>query len=429
MHDPSRILFEQLGIALGIGLIVGLQRQFAESPLAGLRTFPLVAVLGVIAGLADRQLEACGWVVVAGFLSLTAVAGLTKSMLIRQRGAQADYGLTTEIALLLIYGLGVYLTVGDRVLAIVAGGVAAVLLQFKPELHGFVAKLGATDLRAIMTFVLVTCVVLPVLPDEAYGPFDVLNPYEIWLMVVLIVGVSLIGYIAYKLFGADAGVLLGGVLGGAVSSTATTMSCARRTAEEIGFARAAAAIVAIVAIASAVGYVRTLIEIAVIAPAEFSRLAPPLILVTASMFAAAGWAWWRTHHHPPRMPEHQNPTELRSALAFAGLYALVIWGLAASRYLFGSGGVYVVAALAGLVNTDAITISTSQLVQSGGPQAIEPDAGWRIILVALLANLAFKAGVAGLAGRWALFRRVILVFLPPAVMTIALLIVWGWVTG
>ena len=106
MYEPSQILFEQLGIALGIGLIVGLQRQFAESPLAGLRTFPLVSVLGVIVGLADRQLEAGGWVVVAGFLSLAVVAALTKSMLIRQGGPQADYGLTTEIALLLIYGLG-----------------------------------------------------------------------------------------------------------------------------------------------------------------------------------------------------------------------------------------------------------------------------------------------------------------------------------
>lgn len=426
MHEPSQILFEQLGIALGIGLIVGLQRQFAESPLAGLRTFPLVSVLGVIVGLADRQLEAGGWVVVAGFLSLAVVAALTKSMLIRQGGPQADYGLTTEIALLLIYGLGVYLTVGDRAVAIVAGGVAAVLLQFKPELHGFVARLGATDLRAIMTFVLVTCVVLPVLPDAAYDPFGVLNPHEIWLMVVLIVGVSLVGYIAYKLFGADAGVLLGGVLGGAVSSTATTMSCARRTAEDIGFARAAAAMVAI---ASAVGYLRTLVEIAVVAPAEFPRLAPPLILVTISMSAVAGWAWWRTYRHPLKMAEHQNPTELRSALAFAILYAAVIWGLAASRFLLGGGGMYVVAALAGLVNTDAITISTSRLVQNGGPQTIDPDDGWRIILVALLANLAFKAGIAGLAGRWALFRRVAMIFLPPALTTVALLATWGWLAG
>lgn len=426
MHDPARLLFEQLGIALGIGLLVGLQRQFAESPLAGLRTFPLVSVLGVIVGLADRQLVAGGWVVVAGFLALAVVAAFTKMMLIRQGGPQADYGLTTEIALLLIYGLGVYLTVGDRAVAIVAGGVAAVLLQFKPELHGFVAKLGAVDLRAIMTFVLVTCVVLPVLPDEAYDPFGVLNPHEIWLMVVLIVGVSLVGYIAYKLYGADAGVLLGGILGGAVSSTATTMSCARRTAEDISFVRAAAAMTAI---ASAVGYLRTLVEIAVVAPSEFPRLAPPLILVTASTFIAAFWAWWRTHHHPPQLPDHSNPTELRSALAFAGMYAIVVWGLAAARYLLGGGGLYVVAALAGLVNTDAITISTARLVQSGGAHAVDPDAGWRMILVAALANLAFKAGIAGLAGRWALFRRVAVIFLPPAVTTIVLLIVWGWVAG
>lgn len=422
MHEPSRILFEQLGIALGIGLIVGLQRQFAESPLAGLRTFPLVSVLGVIAGLADRQFEAGGWVVVAGFLALAAVTAFTKMMLIRQGGPQADYGLTTEIALLLIYGLGVYLTVGDRAVAIVAGGVAAVLLQFKPELHGFVAKLGATDLRAIMTFVLITCVVLPVLPDEAYDPFGVVNPYEIWLMVVLIVGVSLVGYIAYKLYGADAGVLLGGVLGGAVSSTATTMSCARRTAKEISFARAAAAIVAI---ASAMVYLRVLIELAVVAPGSFVKMAPPIIIVWLSMLGSAAWAWWRTHRHASEMSQHTNPTELKSALTFAALYTGVLFGLAAARHVLGGSGLYVVAVLAGLTDTDAITISTARLVESTGPQSLPPDSGWRMILVAALANLAFKAGLAGLAGRWALFRRVAVIFLPPAVATVLLLVTWG----
>lgn len=426
MHDPARLLFEQLGIALGIGLLVGLQRQFAESPLAGLRTFPLVSVLGVIVGLADRQLAAGGWVVVAGFLALAVVAAFTKMMLIRQGGPQADYGLTTEIALLLIYGLGVYLTVGDRAVAIVAGGVAAVLLQFKPELHGFVAKLGAVDLRAIMTFVLVTCVVLPVLPDEAYDPFGVLNPHEIWLMVVLIVGVSLVGYIAYKLYGADAGVLLGGILGGAVSSTATTMSCARRTAEDISYARAA---VAIVAIASSMVYARILIELAVVAPNSFVQMAPPIGIVGLSILGPAAWAWWRTHQHASQMSQHSNPTELKSALTFAVLYTAVLWGLAAARHVFGGGGLYVVAVLAGLTDTDAITISTARLVEDTGPQALPAADGWRIIVVAALANLAFKAGIAGLAGRWALFRRVAVIFLPPAVTTIVLLIVWGWVAG
>lgn len=271
---------------------------------------------------------------------------------------------------MLIYGLGVYLTVGDRAVAIVAGGVAAVLLQFKPELHRFVAKLGATDLRAIMTFVLVTCVVLPVLPNEAYDRFGVINPFEIWLMVALIVGVSLVGYIAYKLFGAGAGILLGGVLGGAVSSTATTLSCARRTAEEIGFSPATA----IVAIASAMVYPRILIELAVVAPNTFAQMAPPIAIVGLTMLGSAMWAWWRTHRHASEMSQHTNPTELKSALTFAVLYTAVLFGLAAAQYAFGGGGLYVIAVLAGLTNIDAITISTARLVENAGEQASLPTA-------------------------------------------------------
>ena len=198
-----------LAIALGLGLIVGLQRESAESKLAGLRTFPLVTLLGAVCALLSRA--AGGWVLAAGLLGVAAATAMGNAA--RLRRPDADPGITTEIALLLMYGLGAYTVLGHRAVAVVLGGTVAVLLHFKAELHGLVARLGDRDLRAIMQFVLLALVVLPVLPDETFGPFAVFNPREMWLMAVLIVGLSLAGYIALKFFGENAGIVAGGAPG------------------------------------------------------------------------------------------------------------------------------------------------------------------------------------------------------------------------
>ena len=133
--------------------------------------------------------------------------------------------------MLLMFAVGAYVVVGYPGVAIVIGGGVAVLLQFKGQLHGLVAGLGDNDLKAIMQLALISLVILPVLPDTTYGPYAVLNPRNIWLMVVLIVGISLGGYVVYKFWGNQAGIVLSGILGGVISSTATTVSYAKRAAE------------------------------------------------------------------------------------------------------------------------------------------------------------------------------------------------------
>jgi uncharacterized membrane protein (DUF4010 family) len=221
-------LFQQLGIALGLGLLVGLQRESVASRLAGLRTFSLVTLFGSICALLATMFG--GWVIAAGLIGL---AGLILAG--KYSDAQAgtpDPGLTTEVAILLMFGVGAYLIVGHRTVAIAIGGGAAVLLHFKGQLHGAVERLSDKDIRAIMQFALISLVILPVLPNQAYGPYAVLNPRNIWWMVVLIVGISLSGYIVYKFFGEKVGLLIGGVLGGLISSTATTVSYSRRTAHD-----------------------------------------------------------------------------------------------------------------------------------------------------------------------------------------------------
>lgn len=419
MNEATRLLFEQFGIALGLGLLVGLQRQFAESPLAGLRTFPLVAVLGTLCAHLDLQLQSHGWVTAAGFVAAGALIGIGKFTVTRQ--PHADLGLTTEIALLLTFALGAYLAFGDRVLAVALGGGMAVLLQFKPELHGLVARLSAADLRAIMRFVLITCIVLPLLPNKTYGPFDVINPFEIWLLVVVIVGVGLLGYIAYRFLGAGAGVLITGLLGGAISSTATTWSYARQRTANPEADRIA---VAVIVIASAVAYVRVLLIVSVAAPGILPAVAAPVVSVLAVMTLSAAGAWWNARAHADDLPEQSNPTELKSALTFGVVYSGILLLLAAARRQVGAASLYLVAVLAGFTDLDAITISTARLASAAGPSPIAVDVAWRMMLAATLSNLCFKSALLAFSGRRRLCRDVVAYFAAPVLLTLAVIFFW-----
>ncbi len=177
-------IFQQLGVALGLGLLVGLQRERVASRLAGFRTFPMVTVLGTLLALLAQSFG--GWIVAAGLIALASMIILGN--ILELRVGAPDPGLTTEVALLLMYGVGAFLVVGPQEVAIAIGGGIAVLLQFKKPMHRIAEKLGDKDITAIMRFALLSLVILPVLPNRTFGPYAVLNPYEIWLMVVLIVG-------------------------------------------------------------------------------------------------------------------------------------------------------------------------------------------------------------------------------------------------
>lgn len=420
MDGATRILFEQLGISLVLGLLVGLQRQHADSIIAGLRTFPLITIAGTLCAVLDQQHGASGWVVAAGFLAVVALVSIAN--LYQLQRENPDPGMTTEIAALVMFAVGAYLVRGDRVVAIALGAAVAVLLQFKGELHGLVQRLGDHDLRAIMTFVLITCIILPVLPNKTYGPFQVLNPYEIWLMVVLMVGISLGGYLIYKFFGQNAGILLGGVLGGAISSTATTLSYSKRTSYH---ARGSLASALVIMIASTVVYARVMLEIAVVARSYFLQLALPIVVMMVTSMIAATAVWLRVWRDQSEMPQQTNPTELKSALIFGLLYAGVLFALAAAKEYFGGRGVYAIAVISGLTDMDAITLSTARLVQTGTDRGgLHPDDGWRLILIASMSNLVFKAGMVAVAGNRRLLWQVALLFAIPLLTGACLLWLW-----
>lgn len=411
--DDNR--FVQVGLALVLGLLIGMQRERTQGDIAGIRTFTLITLLGAVCALLAPGFG--GWTVGAGLLAVAAL--LIVANLLKQCGGDADFGLTTEIAAVLSFAIGAMLTTEHTGLGVVLGGLLVILLHFKEAMHGFVERIGAKDLRAIMQFVLITLVILPVLPNHSFGPYQVFNPFKIWLLVVLIVAISLAGYVAYKVCGKTAGALLGGVFGGLVSSTATTVSYARRSR---GARELAGLGALVILIASATVYPRILMELGAVAHARFWEMAPPLLAMFGICLVLAVLAWLRVRRRSNgEMPEPGNPAELKSALLFAGLYAVVGLAVAWAKDRFGDAGLYSVAVISGLTDVDAITLSTGKLVAE---ERVAPGTGWRAILIASMANLLFKGGIVAVLGGARLFAWVGVLF--AIVLVAGGAILWLW---
>lgn len=394
-----------LGIAAGIGLLVGLQREWATGKPIGLRSFVLIGLLGGLVGLFTARHG--GWVLAAGLIAIT-VAVFGQTIAVAKHAGSS--GITTELAALAVFLIGVLAIESELGTAIVLGGAVTLLLHWKEPMHALVQRIGEREFDAVTRFILVTLIVLPLLPNHAYGPYAVLNPWQIWLMVVLIVSINLAGYVALKLTTGRTGALLGGVLGGLVSSTATTVGFARRSAADARLSWVASIVVVT---ASALVYPRMLVEVAVVASDLLVVLIAPIALLLL-VFAAIIAVWvlrFEAIEHDGDPPG--NPAELTTALGFAALYSLVLFVSAAVEAHFGETLLYPVALVSGLTDVDAITLSTAQLYQAG---RIDQDTAWRLIVVASLANLAFKAGIVAALGAPPLRRRAL-----PAMLALTML--------
>ncbi|MFZ9937702.1 MAG: MgtC/SapB family protein, partial [Luteolibacter sp.] len=297
-------------------------------------------------------------------------------------------------------------------------GIMRVLLPGKSKLHGWVRRFGEGELREISRLVLLGLVILPLLPNRDMGYLGAINPFKIWLLVTLIVGISLAACLASKFIGSGKGAVISGVLGGMISSTATTAGMARRSrlAPET-----AATCALITMIASATVFVRVMAEI-LLAAGTSGR---PMLAPFAILF---GWSlvvsWLMARFVKIRqvdMTGEEVPSEFKAAVVFALLYVLVLLGVACAKEHLGDTGLYMVAAVSGLTDMDAITLSTSDLVAMGH---LDTGRGWRLILLGGLANMAFKAGMAALLAHPSMLRPLLAAFGATAAGAVALWIWW-----
>ena len=383
--------------SLAIGLLIGMERERTPSAKAGLRTFALVSLFGTLVALiADKS--GTPWMLMAGLLS---VAGMIIASYINTPTENNDPGTTTVTALLISYSLGVLVWLGFSKLAVMLAIATTTLLYFKPELQGITQRLTRRDLVSILQFSVLTFVILPILPNQNYGPYGSFNPYQAWMMVVLISGLSLAGYVALRMTGQRYGVPLLGFLGGLVSSTATTLLYAKHSKLNDCMFRLSAVVILI---ASQVVLVRLMVVSGIISPAILKQLAPVMGLGLLFGLAATLFNWKRLQNTGELpMPETSNPTELHAALGFGALFVIVLFCAAWLTDIAGSSGLYIVAIVSGLTDVDAIALSSLRLFQM---EKLSSEQAVISISLAFLANMLFKFGMAASIGGIALAKHI-----------------------
>jgi uncharacterized membrane protein (DUF4010 family) len=405
-------------VALAIGLLMGLERERNPAAKAGLRTFALTALLGVLAAHLGTVLEAI-WLIPVGLLLVGAM--MIAAYLRAPQQPDDDPGTTTVAALMLCYGLGMLVWHDEIQLAVMLGIAATMLLYFKPELRGLSLHMSRRDLLSILQFAVLALIVLPLLPNRNYGPYGALNPHQIWWMVVLIAGVGLAGYAALRLVGQQRGAVMLGLLGGLVSSTATTLSFSRHARASLEMMPVA---VIVIVLANLVVLVRIGVLAAVLAPGVLSQLLPVLLggLIAGGLGAAYGVWRLRPQGELPVLAMG-NPTELRPALGFGLLYGVVLLAASGLSDWLGNRGLYAVALVSGLTDVDAITLSSLRLHNL---DKLSVSVAVNVITLAVLANLVFKSALTLTIGGWQMARHAIAGM---GTMGLGLVVAWAIMRG
>ena len=388
--------------SLAIGLLIGLERERRPSSKAGLRTFALVALMGTLAAMLSSKIGS-PWLLVTGFCI---VGVMIIAAYLTSPTEENDPGTTTVAALLLCYALGALIWYKQTTLAVMLAIITTTLLYFKPELRGITKRLTRRDLVSILQFLVLTFVILPILPNQNYGPYDTFNPHQIWMMVVLISGLSLAGYVALHWTSQRYGAPLLGLLGGLVSSTATTLVYARHGKISEVMARVSAVVILL---SSQVVLMRLAVLSAVVSPNLLAKLLPVmgLGLLFGLIVTLFDWRKLHTSSNLP-MPKTSNPTEILTALSFGLLYAVVLFFSAWISDIAGSGGLYVVALISGLTDVDAITLSSLRLFDLN---KLSDDQAVIAISLAFLSNMIFKFGLVVFIGGTTLAKHVAAGFL------------------
>ena len=398
---------KDLLVVLGIGFLLGLEREYAKGVsgeekelFAGVRTFPLVGLMGYLAlFLADRLSE---WVypVVLGCVFAFIIVSYVTYHKSRKAGA------TTEVSLMVTFLLSGLVFLGEYLLAASLALLMAALLAYKVNLHKAVRALSHADIISILQFAVITALVLPLLPDVELGPYGVFNPYRIWFIVSLFIGLNFLAFFLQKFIGSNYSTLTAGILGGFVSSTAVTWYMSRQAGrgKEGGEVQAASII-----LASSIMFPRILVWLLVLNLPLFFKLALPVLLLGLTGFGI-GVALSRRSMQTEQKggPTIGNPINLKDALVFAGMFVLILLLVGFAGQQAGRGGVLLAAGISGLTDVDAISISMAEY----GLDAHLLDLSAIAILIAALTNTALKYALCLILGNGTLRRKASLGFLP-----------------
>ncbi|WP_417682868.1 MgtC/SapB family protein [Pseudidiomarina aquimaris] len=389
--------FLALAYALAVGLIIGLERGWSQRDksegqrFAGLRTFAITSLLGGLLPLLTHVLPETFVLVlwVAVFFSITALVVVAHLLEARQT---SDFGITTELALLLTFLLGSLCAIGLVEIAVPAAVIAAFLLSLKPLLHGWLERLQQRELFAILQMLLISVVLLPLLPNEGIGPGKVINPYLVGWMVVLITGISFVGYFAIKVLGSHRGILLTGLLGGLASSTAVTLSLSRiGKVQQQGHKLLVAAIL----LAAGTMFPRMLLEVAVLNQEILRSLFWPLTAMMLVTYVGVFYLIRRARQGAKAVHIGiDNPFDIVTALKFAALLVVILILAHYAHEYFDALGIYAVAAISGLTDVDAITLSLAKMSGNGLSNTVAVPA----ILLAASVNTAVKVGLVATLG-------------------------------
>ncbi len=391
-----------LATALAVGALIGLERGWREregtegSRVAGLRTFALFGLLGGVLGVISDSLDA--WPAAAGLAGLSLLMSVSYRESVRVHG---NLSATTAVAALVTYALGVMAGVGYYALALGAAVVVALLLNLKPTLHRWLRMLEHRELSAALQLLVLSVVILPLLPDTAYGSYSALNPYRLWWAVVIIASLSMGGHIAMRLTGPERGIFWTGVLGGLASSTVATLALARRARADPALTQAAAA-----GTLAACGmmFLRMTIIVLSIQPALLQKIGLPMVAAGVMLLALGAWQWKRrTPAVGPAQADQLAPFDLSMALGFGLLLGVMAVIAQVATQWLGNSGLFLVAGLSGLADVDAITVTVLRMQASGGL----PDASSMVAIgIAVTANMVTKASIASVSGSSALGRQV-----------------------
>lgn len=400
-------------LALALGGLIGLEREYARykkhaHDYAGIRTFPLIALFGALSAFLGEKFNP--WILVVGILLMGTLIIISYLVLSRKKYS----GATSEVAGFLTFFLGILAYFNEIQLSVLLAVIITVILYSRTMLHHFAERLKTEEMRSTIIFAVIAFVVLPFLPNKGYGPYELFNPFLTWLMVVLISGISFVGYILMKWFGTK-GIGFTGLLGGLASSTAVTLSLTQRSKQHENLYKVLALGVIL---ANMIMLGRMLLEVLFVNPTFFLHLFLPMLFL-ASVNGLISYIIWKQARHISETIKLQSPFALKPALTFAGIFALVLAFLKLANIYLPLNGVYVVSFLSGMANVDAIALSLSHL--AGTSMAYE-TARQGIILGALGSILA-KGSIAYFFGEKKFRRTIVGCFTLLVALGVALLFI------